>query len=149
MELVDKSHTEETPTLRESLKKLIEQNDQGGEITLNDFCKLNPHATRSECVRALKKSGAGVFITGRRKKPSRFVYGPPAIPFLTRTNTQTRRDRRVEPQAQPQTPKPQTVQTPTISPVSTGAGARFELRVGVGDQVTTIPIRIELGLAAA
>jgi hypothetical protein len=157
MELVEKTQTaEETPNLREALKNVIEQNPNGGEITLNEFEKLVPHSTRSECVRVLKRSGAGVFITGRRGKLSRFVYGPPAIPFLTRTNSAPRHQPapRTRPQPQPAVQAAPAVETPKTrtqpQEVSGSAlqTARFELRVGIGDQVTTIPIRIEVGIAA-
>lgn len=140
MELVEtrtqSENASEIATIKDAIKKLIEGNPNGGEITLNDFCKKLPNASRTEVVRLLKKSGQGVFITGRRGRLSRFVHGPPALPFLTRA---------VQTAPSKVHPKPEVV-SPTSGSSST---TRFELRIGVGGQVTTIPIDIDLALAAA
>lgn len=161
MELAEKTQTTEEPTLREALKTMIDSNPNGGEITLDEFAEKVPHSTRSECVRALKRSGAGVFITGRRGKVSRFVYGPPAIPFLTRTAPTKRENATPRPARQPQEEnrpeKPSKPQPPTpaaskpqasVSPQPGQGFLQFELRVGIGDQITSIPVKIALGMAA-
>lgn len=80
------THTEsadEVKAIREAIKGLLEKEPKGGEITLNDFCKLlGKDVNRSEVVRILKKGNEGVFVTGRRGKKSRFQYGMYAVPRM-------------------------------------------------------------------
>lgn len=142
MELVETrtqaENASEVAQIKEAIRKLVESNPNGGEKTLNEICKLVPNASRSEVVQVLKKSKEGVFVTGRRGRLSRFLHGPPAMPFMTRANMQTARPAvhlRKE--------------TVPASPPSSSSTTRFELRIGVGGQITTIPIDIDLALAAA
>ena len=119
--------------IREALKALNDKNPNGGEITLNDFCKMVPSANRRDAVRLLKKAKEGVFITGRRGRVSRFVYGNAALPFLTKGQRHYTPRSVVEKEA-----------------ASIGApSAAFELRIKVDDQITTIPVELGIGVAAA
>lgn len=156
MELVEArrhvDNTNETNSIGHALQKLIDSKPSGGEISLVDFCKQVPTASRSDCVRILKKSASGIFITGRRGKPSRFVFGPPASPFMSRINNpgaNTTKSHKTRPDKE----DPVTVdKSKNFSPSDHSAddipAARFELRVGVGGQITTIPITIALAVAA-
>jgi hypothetical protein len=143
MELVDtrtqSENATDVATIKDTLKKLIDAHADGGEITLDDFCKkVGNKVNRSEVVKLLKKSGQGVFITGRRGRQSRFVHGPPAIPFLTRVNA-AQAARTVSRKSESASP----------APLAPSGSTRFELQINVGGQTTTIPIDIGLALAAA
>lgn len=117
----------------EVLKSLLEKNQDGGEVNITVLEKQLPNMTRSEIIRALRKTNVGAFITGRRGKPSRFIYGAQAIPHLHKA-----------PAAQRQVSPARRESVESVS----GDGHGLELRVNVGGTITTIPIKLELGVAA-
>lgn len=132
METVERSQTEDIQNVREYLRNTIEKNPAGGEIVLDDLVRQTG-APRGECVRAMKKSNLGHFMSGRRGKKTRLVYGPQAMGTVTRQDKPKNTSRK-------------------ISAFSL-QGASVELLIKVGDQVTSlakIPVArlLEFGLAA-
>lgn len=124
-------------TVADVLKSLIDKNPEGGEIKIDALEKQVPNMTRTEIIRDLRRNNSlGVFVTGRRGKPSRFVYGAPAVALLHRE--QPNRNQR-------RTDSSDSASDPDGSSISHG----IELRVNVGGQVTTIPIKLELAGVAA
>lgn len=133
METSEKKDT--TPAIQDVLKALGEKNPDGGEININSIEKQLPNMTRSDIIQQLRKSNAGVFVTGRRGKPSRFVYGAAAVSLLHQA-----------PQRQHRVLRQETSENPEDGSSSLSHG--IELRVNVGGQQVTIPIKLELGVAA-
>jgi hypothetical protein len=132
METVEKKDT----TVADVLKNIVDKNPEGGEVTIKVLEKELPSMTRTDIIRQLRRSNLGAFITGRRGKPSRFLYGAPAISHLHRDETPRRQ---VSPVSRRQESTASTEESPSHG---------IELRINVGGQITTIPIKLELGVAA-
>jgi hypothetical protein len=135
MELTHKSKAGETTGLTASLKQIIEKKPEGGQILLDEFCRQNTGASRTECVQFLKKSKEGVFITGRRKHPSRFVYGTNASELATPPRAKRQRST--------------TDQSPDEN-LQDASVENFQLpiEVKIGDQVHRMPLNIRVSVAA-
>lgn len=70
--------TKTNETVEQFIKQLSKDNPNGGSITLDDICSKVKNIDRWTLVSHLKKNKDGVFVTGRRGRKSRFVYGEPA-----------------------------------------------------------------------
>lgn len=80
--------------VQEYIDGLKSSNKEGGEFSLNDICKKLPNVDRWEIVSALRHSDDGIFVTGRRGKESRFLYGEAAKPM--KKSIQYRQDYRAK-----------------------------------------------------
>lgn len=120
--------------VQDIIKALVSSNKEGGEISLNDVCKKLPNVDRWEIVSALRHSDEGIFVTGRRGKESRFLYGETAKPM--QKSIKYRQDYRA---------RHATNGSPTAASHETSTGLlgseKFALRLGLANGKTiTVPV---------
>lgn len=125
---------------------LNKSNAKGGEISLDEICKKLPNANRWEVVSALRHVSDGIFVTGRRGLKSRFMYGEAAKPMAK--SIKYRQDYRAKNTRGSSEQETRNGAHPAPSHPA-AVSQSFALRIGIGDQSTTIPISIEMVPAGA
>lgn len=125
-------------TVQDVIKDLKKSSPDGGEINLDDFCKKLPNENRWEVVAALRQATGGVFVTGRRGLKSRFVFGDKAE-SIAESISQRRAYRKNRSGETNNHKEKATVH----APLELGTQS-FGLKIQIGNQVTTIPVNIEM-----
>lgn len=136
-----------TKEVKDAVQKFVEEltasNPKGGELTLDEICKKIPSANRWEVVNALRHVDEGIFVTGRRGLKSRFMYGESAKPMAK--SIKYRQDYRAKQGRSTEQPEHRNgSHAPAPTPAPSGVSQTFALRIGIGDQIKTIPISIEM-----
>ena len=134
-----------TKETKDAVQKVVDDlnsaNPKGGEATLDEICKKLPNSNRWEVVSALRHVTDGIFVTGRRGLKSRFMYGEAAKPMAK--SIKYRQDYRAKHSNGTRSRSEQ--HSPSIHvPEGALVSKTLALKIGIGDQSTTIPISIEM-----